>query len=100
MENGVLVNRTMDEQSGISGLVYHAAGVEAQDIDQDGVLELPIPYALHKTSSIAPTYWGIRWTAFAVDGRQTVKETTYHNPDGRLVSCTARKLERCVDGYL
>lgn len=80
MENGVLVNRTMDEQSGISGLVYHAAGVEAQDIDQDGVLELPIPYALHKTSSIAPTYWGIRWTAFAVDGRQTVKETTYHNP--------------------
>lgn len=80
MENGVLVNCTMDEQSGISGLVYHAAGVEAQDIDQDGVLELPIPYALHKTSSIAPTYWGIRWTAFAVDGRQTVKETTYHNP--------------------
>ena len=79
MENDALINRTMDEQSGISGLVYHAAGAEAQEIDQDGVLELPIPYALHKTSAIAPTYWGIRWTAFAADGRQTVKETTYHN---------------------
>ena len=74
-----LVNCTMDEQTGMSRLVYRDASVRARDINKDGALELPIAYELPKLSSEDPSYRGINWTAFADDGEGQVVETTYHN---------------------
>ena len=79
LRDGVLTNCTMDEQTGISRLVYRNASIQARDINGDGVLELPISYELQKPSAESQTYWGIQWTAFSSAGEAHVVETTFHN---------------------
>ncbi len=79
LRDGVLTNCMMDEQTGISRLVYHNASVQARDINDDGVLEIPISYELQKPNAASQTYWGIQWTAFSSTGEANVVETTYHN---------------------
>ncbi len=72
-------NCTMNEQTGISNLIYRESKIDARDINGDGVLELPISYELKKNNPQDPTYWGISWTAFSGTGKAQVVENTYHN---------------------
>ncbi len=76
---GALTNCVMDEQSGISRLVYRNSTVQARDINEDGVLEIPISYDMPGTGDLSQAYWGLNWTAFSSKGEARVTETTYHN---------------------
>ena len=76
---GTLTNCVMDEQSGISRLVYRNSTVQARDINEDGVLEIPISYDMPGTGDLSQAYWGLNWTAFSSKGEARVTETTYHN---------------------
>ncbi len=72
-------NCTMNEQTGISNLIYRESKIDARDINSDGVLELPISYELKKKNPKDFSNWGISWTAFSETGKAQVVENTYHN---------------------
>ena len=63
----------------MSKLIYRNPSIRARDINNDGVLEIPVSYELPKAAPEDPSYWGINWMAFSAEGEGTVVETTYHN---------------------
>lgn len=79
LQDRKLMNCMMDEQSGISRLIYRDSSIQARDINNDGVLEVPISFELPKAGNSSQTYWGLNWTAFSEDGEAQVAETTCHN---------------------
>ncbi len=79
LDQNILTNCVMDKQSGTSRLVYRNLSVQARDINDDGVLEIPIAYELPKVDGASDTYWGLHWTAFSNKGNPQVAETTYHD---------------------
>jgi hypothetical protein len=82
-----LTNLMLDEQSGVSRLIYRNSTISPRDINYDGVLEFPISYELPKVSADAQPYWGIHWTAFDSSGEAQVVKSTYHNlTDGWYLS--------------
>lgn len=79
--NNVFTNVTFSNESGTSVGTQRNYYVYADDIDNDGVVELPY---LVKTKSLAVQYGTkrhnmIRWYAMASDGSEIVKAYTYHN---------------------
>ncbi len=56
--------------------------VYAADIDGDGLIELPRLQPLTASTDSADAYSIIRWYNLALDGAQTVKQTTYHSFSG------------------
>ena len=79
--NGVLTNVSMSNESGTSVKTVRNYYVYAEDIDGDGVLELPSLISMR-----APTLERsgerehlIRWYALAADGSEHDKRFTYHN---------------------
>ena len=79
--NGVLTNVSMSNESGTSVKTVRNYYVYAEDIDGDGVLELPSLISMR-----APTLERsgerehlIRWYSLAADGREHDKRFTYHN---------------------
>lgn len=78
---GALTNVSMSNESGTSVKTVRNYYVYAEDIDGDGVLELPSLISMH-----APTLERsgerehlIRWYALAADGSEHDKRFTYHN---------------------
>ena len=78
---GALTNVSMSNESGTSVKTVRNYYVYAEDIDGDGVLELPSLITMH-----APTLERsgerehlIRWYALAADGSEHDKRFTYHN---------------------
>ena len=78
---GALTNVSMSNESGTSVKTVRNYYVYAEDIDGDGVLELPSLISMH-----APTLersgereHPIRWYALAADGSEHDKRFTYHN---------------------
>lgn len=53
--------------------------VYAQDLDDDGAVELPQPLLLPAVSEDAESYWLIQWCSLSLDGTVTGKLLTYHN---------------------
>lgn len=53
----------------------------AKDINNDGILELPDPYALPDSgsTSIAVNFWAIRWRQYDINGNSHPVFTTYYN---------------------
>ena len=79
--DGALTNVSMSNESGTSVKTVRNYYVYAEDIDGDGVLELPSLISMH-----APTLERsgerehlIRWYALAADGSEHDKRFTYHN---------------------
>ena len=79
--DGVLTNVSMSNESGTSVKTVRNYYVYAEDIDGDGVLELPSLISMR-----APTLERsgerehlIRWYALAADGSEHDKRFTYHN---------------------
>ena len=79
--NGVLTNVSMSNESGTSVKTVRNYYVYAEDIDGDGVLELPSLISMR-----APTLERsgerehlIRWYSLAADGSEHDKRFTYHN---------------------
>ena len=81
LRNGVFANITLDADSRLSNDTlrdYTSVGVT--DINQDGVLEIPVALVLPNVSAeSSSTYRVIYWRQFNGGGEPTVVCTTYHN---------------------
>ena len=64
---------------GLNAQTVRNYNVYATDIDDDGVIELPMPVVLPSADSGSETHWAIDWFSLTADGGRTVKATTYHN---------------------
>lgn len=73
-----LQNISASGDTGLSVQTVRNANVYAADIDEDGLIELPMPVVLPSVSA-EETYWTIDWYNLYLDGRQDLKMTTYHN---------------------
>lgn len=71
-------NVSSSGETGLSSQTVRNYYVYADDIDADGLIELPMLVALPSTSPES-AFWAIRWYNLHPDGSQTVKMTTYHN---------------------
>ena len=81
-KDGALQNITLDPATGESdSTIRWYTAVSARDINRDGILELPDPYALPDptSSSIAVNFWAIRWMQYDIDGAAELVYTTYYN---------------------
>ena len=79
--DGVFTNLTFSNESGTSVATLRNYYVYAEDIDGDGVVELPDLITMRTSperSAVADQYL-IRWYAMTVDGGEVDKLCTYHN---------------------
>ena len=79
--NGVLTNISLSNESGTSVQTLRNYYVYADDIDSDGVLELPslISMKMQDSNVAAESQHIIRWYAMTSDGSEVDKLYTYHN---------------------
>jgi len=80
--DGTLKNVTLDPETGESGETVRFGGqVAEQDINGDGILELPqpVPLADYRVVSTSVNFWLIHWRQFDVSGQVRPVFTTYHN---------------------
>ena len=81
-KNGKMQNITLNSNTGESdGTIRWYTAVSAEDINSDGILELPDPYALTDPGSlsIAVNFWAIRWLQYDSNGNADLVFTTYYN---------------------
>ena len=81
-KDGRIQNITLDPETGESdNTIRWYTAVSAKDINNDGILELPDPYALPDPSStsVAVNFWAIRWRQYDIDGNSHQVFTTYYN---------------------
>lgn len=81
MVGGELTNVSMSNESGTSVKTVRNYYVYADDIDQDGILELPslIPMHAQEPEYASEREHLIRWYALGADGSEHNKCYTYHN---------------------
>ena len=95
--NGKLTNVSMSNESGTSVKTVRNYYVYAEDIDNDGVLELPSLISMRwpaEGRGVEEREHLIRWYALGADGAEYDKRITYHNylegwymeVDGKLVN--------------
>ncbi len=73
-----LVNVALDQRTGSSGLVYPYMQLKPQDIDGDGIIELPDP----RTDREGQATGLVEWLRFDKDGWPERAMTTYHHLSG------------------
>ncbi|WP_297200895.1 hypothetical protein [uncultured Flavonifractor sp.] len=81
-KGGRIQNITLDPDTGESdNTIRWYTAVTAKDINNDGILELPDPYALPdpNSTSVAVNFWAIRWRQYDIDGKPHLVFTTYYN---------------------
>lgn len=71
-----LVNVAMDKSSGVSAAVYPFRQLSPQDIDGDGLIELPCPLG---DGSAEQTDGLVSWMSWRSDGRFEQSVKTYHS---------------------
>jgi len=72
-------NVTTSDESGHSAQTVRNYNVYATDIDEDGVIELPMPVALPSAKAGEETFWIIEWYNLAPESGRMLKRTTFHN---------------------
>ncbi len=80
--NGIFTNVTFSNESGTSVKTIRNYYVYAEDIDADGVVELPYVITMKQLSMAglsASDQYLIRWYAMTADGGEVDKRYTYHN---------------------
>ena len=97
---GSLVNLTLNRSTGVSETRRSYSLVFAQDIDGDGVTEIPHPQQLYSQGS--ELFWSIAWYKYDAFGRAGLDMTTYHSvadgwyfvlPDGWASGLTVRRVD-------
>ena len=97
---GSLVNLTLNRSTGVSETRRSYSLVFAQDIDGDGVVEIPHPQQLYSQGN--GTYWSVAWYKYDAFGRAGLDLTTYHSvtdgwylvlPDGWATGLTVRRID-------
>ena len=81
IKNGNLTNISLSSESGTSVQTLRNYYVYADDIDGDGILELPSLITMKQTqdSYDASSQYIICWYAMTSDGKKVPKRYTYHN---------------------
>ena len=79
--DGVLVNVSLSKESGTSVGTLRNYYLYAEDIDEDGVVELPDMNTVVPLPGTSETqrYEVIRWYSISSDGKETNKVYSYHN---------------------
>ena len=77
--DGTFTNVSFSSESGTSVQTLRNYYVYADDIDDDGVLELPNLVVNAESSEITKDQYVIRWFALRSDGTEVNKRYTYHN---------------------
>lgn len=75
-----LVNVTQDGATGRSNVIATYCQIQPQDVDGDGLIELPVPVENDKNAN--PTGGIISWMNYDEDGDESWAEDTYHCPNG------------------
>ena len=97
---GSLVNLTLNRSTGVSETRRSYSLVYAQDIDGDGITEIPHPQQLY--SQGGELFWSIAWYKYDAFGRAGLDMTTYHSvadgwylvlPDGWSTGLTVRRVD-------
>jgi len=65
--------------SGLNAQTVRNYHVYATDIDEDGIIELPMPVVLPSSLAGEETFWVIDWYTLTTNGERNVKLSTYHN---------------------
>lgn len=81
LREGLLTNVTLSAESGTSIKTMRNYYIYADDIDDDGVVELPSLLPMKPLSALSGNdqMLLIRWYAMAADGEETDKRYTFHN---------------------
>ena len=79
---GDLRNVALVGGTGLSAQTVRNYNVYATDIDDDGIIELPMPLVLPSAQVGEETFWSIEWYSLSADGGHNVKLRTYHNYSG------------------
>lgn len=82
LKNGKFTNVSFSNESGTSVQTLRNYYVYADDIDDDGVLELPSLITMTSRDRGSAPYYLIRWYAMTLDGGEVDKMYTFHNFDG------------------
>jgi len=78
---GSLINLTMNRGTGVSETRRSYSLIYSQDIDGDGITEIPHPNQLYSQGE--EVHWSIAWYRYDPYGRAVIALTTYHCvPDG------------------
>ena len=78
VRNGELKNITLDESTGVSTQTVRAYSVYSRDINEDGVLDVPVLISL-PTQSDNVSYYIIEWYSYYSTGAMVKICTTYNN---------------------
>lgn len=98
--DGSLVNMTLNRSSGVSETRRSYSLIYSQDINGDGVTEIPHPQRLYSQGD--GVFWSIAWYRYDASGRASIVMTTYHSvsdgwylvlPDGWDTGLTVRREE-------
>ena len=83
IQDGVFTNITLDPDSGNSESTIHSYSLGVQDINDDGITELPMRRALQvgvdESQTQADLQYVVDWYQYDIQGRATFMVTTYHN---------------------
>lgn len=79
LPNGVFTNVSLSSESGTSVQTLRNYYVFAEDIDHDGILELPHLIPMTSTEPTQTNQYLIRWYAMNSDGSEVDKLYSYHN---------------------
>ena len=75
-----ITNIVRNDITGVSSEIFRYIDLQPQDIDGDGVTEVPMPVQLPAASSVyADTYWQVYWRNYNVRGQGELAASTYHN---------------------
>lgn len=97
---GSMVNLTLNRSTGVSETRRSYSLVYAQDIDGDGVVEIPHPQQLYSQGN--GIFWSVAWYKYDAFGRAGLDLTTYHSvtdgwylvlPDGWATGLTVRRVD-------
>ena len=94
-----LVNVTLSNESGTGVQTMRNFYIYADDIDNDGVVELPSLITMHPLPGVmsADMHHLIRWYAMTPDGDEIYKMSTYHNfVGGWYLQVSGRWAQRLV----
>lgn len=75
----VITNIVRNDVTGVSSEIFRYIDLRPQDIDGDGVTEVPMPAQLPTSGYGDDSFWQVIWRNYNVRGQGEVAIMTYHN---------------------
>ena len=74
-----MINIVRNDVTGVSSEISRYVSLAPEDINGDGVTEVPMPVALGTSADTGETYWQIYWRNYNIRGQGETVAMTYHN---------------------